>query len=330
MLMSELGNGGQLSVAFVNATLLALWPVLPILLFGYTSRSLSVRRVCAEFSLRASETVELERAVRLYQAVCERLKALYDQCEPPAGFWHAILHSGGDADQEHADELDDLEAHAHYLRSAINRLKSQPLRRLRLWVHAESSQFAFAGALAAYIVGFAILIIASHFLWLDDLPGQLRQPAGWYPLDIRLFYANAVAAGCAAVVAPVFYLVRWACLRQQRGLEFCVFKEFAASDFDWAIDPLRAEQPQGQADASEIATDQNWFAVLGLPHSATVAEIKEAYKTLIKQNHPDRVHGMSPAFRKLAEAQTRKLNNAYQNALCAVSPVAADDQRVAV
>ena len=36
---------------------------------------------------------------------------------------------------------------------------------------------------------------------------------------------------------------------------------------------------------------------------------------LIKQNHPDRVHGMSPAFRELAEAETKRINVAYQEAL---------------
>ena len=47
-------------------------------------------------------------------------------------------------------------------------------------------------------------------------------------------------------------------------------------------------------------------------------EVKEAYKVLIKQNHPDRVHDMSPAFKTLAEAETKKLNAAYRQALLCV------------
>lgn len=318
--MLEPGNGEQLSVALINAALLALWPVLPILLLAYARRSLSVRQTCPEFSLRTSETVELERAVRLYKAACERLKGLYDQAQAPGSLWRAILYGRGDARQEHAGEIEDLEAHAHYLRNAIIVLKHQPLRRLRSWVHVISSQFALAGALAAYIVGFAILFVASRVLSADEFIGPAREPAVWYPLDIRLFYANAIASGCAAVVAPVFYVVRWGALRRQRGLDFCAFKEFAESDLERTIDPLQADEPPRHADADDTGADQNWSAVLGLPHSATIAEVKDAYKTLIKQNHPDRVQGMSPVFRKLAEARTRKLNAAYRRALSAISP----------
>jgi len=318
--MVELGNGEQFSVALVSAALLALWPVLPILLLAYAHRSLSVRQISAEFSLRASETVELERAVRLYQTVSERLKVLGDNAEMPCGFWRAILYGTGHAHQEHAGERDDLEAHAQHLRNAIISLKRQPLRRLRSWAHILSLQFALAGGLAAYLIALAILIIAFRMLSADELFGPMNDSSIWFPLDIRLSYANAIASGSAAVAAPAFYVVRWVLLRQQRGLEFCAYEEFAQSDFDRTIDPLRVEQPPRQADASALGADQNWFAVLGLPHSATIAEVKEAYKTLIKQNHPDRVHGMSPIFRRLAEAQTRKLNAAYQRALAAVSP----------
>jgi DnaJ-class molecular chaperone len=59
----------------------------------------------------------------------------------------------------------------------------------------------------------------------------------------------------------------------------------------------------------------SWFDVLGLSSSATIDDVKRAYKVLMKQNHPDRVFDMSPAFRKLAEAETKKINVAYAQAL---------------
>src|SRR5205085_2453305 len=48
--------------------------------------------------------------------------------------------------------------------------------------------------------------------------------------------------------------------------------------------------------------------------SATVDEVKQAYKLLVKQNHPDRVASMAPVFQELAEAETKKLNIAYAEA----------------
>lgn len=324
--------GGELSAAFVNAFFLALWAVLPGLLFCYTRQSLAVRRLRPEFSLRKSEAIELDRAVRLYEKVCCRLEEIKAQSKSPNGFWRALFGREADIPQHHADEFADLEAHAHHLRATIIRLKRRPLQRLSSWIHIVSSHFAMGRALAAHVVGLALLVVAFHAFeqsaWAGELTTGARNVVVWYPLDERLFYANAVAAGFAAVTAAVFYPVRRASLRQEYALEFCTFKELADTDPAQAIDRPQADQadqdPSQQADLSEVGGDGNWFAVLGLSHSATIEEVKEAYKALIKQNHPDRVHGMSPAFRKLAETETKRLNAAYQQALLSLSPVEAD------
>ena len=168
-----------------------------------------------------------------------------------------------------------------------------------------------------------VLTIAFHVFeqsaWADEFMSGVSNVLIWYPIDERLFYANAVAAGFAAVVAPVFYLMRWVSLRRRYSLEFCVFNDLAKTGPSQSIDQPQAEeaaqdQPQ-QADPSEVCGDRNWFAVLGLSEWATIEEVRKAYKTLIKQNHPDRVHEMSPAFRKLAESETKKINAAYQSCL---------------
>jgi hypothetical protein len=330
--MLELGNEQAFSAAAANAALLALWVALPLILLGYTRRSLSIRRIRANFSLRKTESTELDRAVLHYDKVRRRIEEIHNQSAGPRSLWWTIFGYYPDFDENQADELEDLRAHAHHLRATIVRLRRQPLQRLRSWVHVLSSHFALGGALATYIVGLGLLIVAFQNLWADPLGGAPAGPVVWYLLDARLFYANAVAAGFAAAAAPIFYLVRWVCLRHERLLEFWAFKEFAERALEMQADAAHADAPWRQRGSDEVTHEvahaDNWFAILGISQSATIEEIKDAYKALIKQNHPDRVQGMSPIFRKLAEAETKKLNAAYRHALLVV-PLAAEREAAA-
>jgi hypothetical protein len=149
--------------------------------------------------------------------------------------------------------------------------------------------------------------------WADEL--SRTHSVLWYPLDERLFYANAVATFLAALAAPAFYLVRRASLRQECWLEFRALKELANSDSNEAIEEPQFGDAAHDANAGTNGDDPNWSAVLGLSPSATMEEVKEAYKALVKQNHPDRVHGMSAAFMNLAETETKRINAAYRQAL---------------
>jgi curved DNA-binding protein CbpA len=72
------------------------------------------------------------------------------------------------------------------------------------------------------------------------------------------------------------------------------------------------------APSVEPGHSDSWFAVLGISPSATLDEVREAYKRKIKQSHPDRVQGMAANIRSLAESETKRLNAAYQEALKAV------------
>jgi hypothetical protein len=311
-------SGGELSAALVNAVLLALWAALPGLILGYIRQVLAARNIRPEFALRKSENAELDRAVTLYDQVCRRLEIIERQSQTPARFWRALFDRTDDVPD--AEERDDLQAHAQHLRGTIARLKRRPLQRLHAWVHAAAAQAALAGAIAAYGVALVLAIAASQApgqaAWADEL--NARPALVWYPLDARLFYANAIAAGCAAAAAAVFYLLRRARLRRDYGLEICAFEDLAYSD------PLRpAEPPEHQPafdpspwpEANENSANETWFAVLGLTSAATIEDVRDAYKTLIKQNHPDRVHGMAPVFRALAEAETKRINAAYRQAL---------------
>jgi hypothetical protein len=313
-------SGGELSALLVNAVLLALWAALPGLILGYTRQALAARKMRPEFALRKSEIAELDRAVALYDQVCGRLETIEQQMERPAHFWHALFDRSDDVSD--AEECDDLHAHAQHLRGTIARLKRRPLQRLYAWVHATSAQSALAGAIAAYGAALALAIAApqasGQTAWADELNTGARHALAWYPLDARLFYANAVAAGFAFAAAAVFYLLRRARLRRDYEFEVCAFEDLAHSDPLRPADPPEDQaacDPSQQVEANENNANDAWFAVLGLPSAATIEDVRQAYKMLIKQNHPDRVHGMAPVFRALAEAETKKINAAYRQAL---------------
>ena len=324
--MVEPGSSQEFSLALVNAVLLALWPVLPGLLLGYVRQASATRHIRPEFSLRKSETAELNRAVRLYDQVCRRLKTLEDQSERPSGFWRSLFRCQPRTDRAD-DEAEDLQAHAQLLRESILRLQRRPLQRLRSWVHLISSKSALGRGLAAHVVGFVLLLILFHGpeqpAWADELTTGANSMLAWYPFDERFFYANAIAAGFAAAAAPLFYLARRFGLRREYGCEFCTFRQLARSDPVQLIDQLDTDQVDPDAapaaDSTASNADGACFASLGLSSSATIEDVKEAYKRLVKQNHPDRVHGMSPALRKLAEAETKRLNVAFRQALISVS-----------
>ena len=67
--------------------------------------------------------------------------------------------------------------------------------------------------------------------------------------------------------------------------------------------------------AFDFNSNDGCFTILGLTPAATTDEIKTAYRAKVRLSHPDRVHGLAPAFRILAEAETRRLNAAYEEAL---------------
>jgi len=319
-------EGGELAAALVNAVVLALWVALPGLIVGYVRQARAARKIRPQFALRKSESAELDRAVALYDQVCRRIEAIERRAETPQRFWRALFDCTDDAREADAEERDDLQAHAEHLRGTIARLKRRPLQRLHAWVHAASAQSALAGAIAAYGAALALFIASSQApgqaAWADELNAGARHALAWYPLDARLFYANAAAAGFAIAAAALFYLLRRARLRRDYELEICAFRDLANSDPFRPVEPPPADQaafdPSQWAEANENDANDTWFAVLGLSSAATIEDVRNAYKTLIKQNHPDRIHGMAPVFRALAEAETKKINAAYRQALLCI------------
>jgi len=67
------------------------------------------------------------------------------------------------------------------------------------------------------------------------------------------------------------------------------------------------------------AFDRGWFKMkphnpyraFDLTQDASDAEVDQAYRRLIRQVHPDRMHNAAPEAKARAEARARELNAAY-------------------
>lgn len=318
-------TNSEVSLLFVNVVSLALSTVPPVLLLAYGWQSMAMRNMRPEFSLRPSEVAELDRALLLYARVRRQLSHLDDQ--EPLGLWRALFVHRSDADGGSTDEREDLKAHARYLRATIVRLRGLPLERMRAWIHVASKRYALGNALFVHVETFVMVIAAFYFYgqsaWIQKLMADAADPLIWYPFDERVFHANAAAAAVATLLGPLFYLLRRSRLRDEHGLEFHVLTALAEAEPEQKI-----RQPQGDladddiwagGNSAGMSRDEPWFAVLGVAESASIEQTTEAYKVLLKQSHPDRVHGMSPAIRNVAEEETKRLNAAYQQARASLS-----------
>jgi DnaJ like chaperone protein len=69
--------------------------------------------------------------------------------------------------------------------------------------------------------------------------------------------------------------------------------------------------PAGDADAARV---RQAYETLGVNQSASNAEIKQAYRRLMSQNHPDKIAGSNPAKDVVVEAgrRTREVRSAYE------------------
>jgi hypothetical protein len=312
---------GTLSFAPSGAPLVALLATLPALFVCYIHYRLAAKQLRPDLSLRTLEAIEVRRSVMLYEMVCRRVKEGCGEHRQGGSNWWRPAGRGAFG-QQFREELEDLEAYARDLRSTIIRLRGRPIKRYNFWVHVLSAQFAFGRSLGCYSLILAVLItLFCYFepiLWAPGIEADFKALVLWHAVKGRLLFANWIAVDFVAVAMPVFYWVRRTKLNREHRPAIRSLKAFAATDPDRLINEGQSNEKtreEPRETPPEVPEESRWFAVLGVLPSATIEEVKQTYKMLVKRNHPDRVHDMSRSFVTLAESETKKLNAAYAEAL---------------
>ena len=305
-----------------GAPMMGLLVMLPGLFVCYVHYRVSARDLGPDLSLRNLEAIELRRSVMLYEMASRRIKEGCAEFQKRKRGWRQIIRGERSAfRQQFREELEDLEAYARDLRSTIIRLRRRPFDRYKAWAHVMSARFALSRSLGLCALILALMIglfcYIQPILWAPGIDAGFKTLVLWEAMKGRLLLANWMAVNFVAVAIPAFYVFRRAKLHRKHRPEIKKFKAFAAADPDQLVEEARGEEADAPPahEIAEVVEDGRWHAVLGVLPSATLEEIKQAYKTQIKKNHPDRVHDMSASFVKLAEAETKKLNAAYAEAL---------------
>jgi DnaJ domain len=316
---------GDWPVVLLDVVLLMLWGALPILLVAHVRQALLMRRIRPEFSLRKSEAAELERALAVYRDVRDRLAEIEARGRMTKGILQLVFALQPDLELRGGEERDDLNAHARHLRSTIAKLRGLPLRRVRGRIAAFSLHSAVGGALAIHITTFVALVLAFYFpgarATARELAGTERSMLVWYPFDASYFLANGAGAALGMLFAPAFYLWRRISLASEYSMELAVLRELAETPAEVMVDePAECvddadDSLRNDACRVEPQTEESCFAVLGVDRSATIEQVRAAYRMRIKQSHPDRLAGMSAAIRTFAEDETKRLNAAFQEAI---------------
>jgi hypothetical protein len=148
----------------------------------------------------------------------------------------------------------------------------------------------------------------SFFDWRTDLLGATGAGAVAATGSFFVFRRLGVAKLTAAMAEGVNNIHRWSEL----------YRYWDPDDKTW----LEAEfqgangyEHKIHVEETDAADGSAWHEVLGVEPTASLEEIKSAWKARLKEYHPDRVATLGPKLKALAEEESKTLNAAYEMAM---------------
>ena len=82
----------------------------------------------------------------------------------------------------------------------------------------------------------------------------------------------------------------------------------------WVVDFFWPKK-KTEGDAAPAQAGEAWHEVLGVSPQASLEKIREAYQAKSAEHHPDRAPDQGPEAREAALRMTRKINDAFEQAM---------------
>ena len=232
-------------------------------------------------------------------------------------------------------ELAQVGAQVLALSSDVTGRYNEWLKRAHRWRFWKSGTAACGASLCVYAVTLGILFLL-HPSWVENTSAFVFKYS-WlsWPNNAHAKYgANLVAFIIAAPVALLVWMIRLNQIEISLPDEAAFRSLWYMDDEDEGVDEPHSDDEPSMLDGEKIEADEQtetptvedqaeeapaWYSVLGVSANSSVDEINSAYRAQIKQYHPDKVAGMGPKIREVAEEQTRLLNAAREEGLSRVN-----------
>lgn len=228
------------------------------------------------------------------------------------------------------DALQGIDAGIGELRSAVYETLPDWHKSFDDWAIAQSAILAWKASVLCLLP--AIIVFYLFGALTNDNVGGLQSLLLWNP-------ASSIPLGPLVSAVLISYVVGGAALFYYRkklrsslwGSEAdriwsgLLHKWNSFSDVDAYFAPdnsTSASEEDLERDKATSAPfpefeNEPWHRVLGVSANASADEIKAAYRNRIKDYHPDSVAGRGQKIRDVAEAESRKINIAYDQAKAA-------------
>lgn len=142
---------------------------------------------------------------------------------------------------------------------------------------------------------------------LQDVIAQFNRELGLRLNLKRMFLEIEIAAALADGVMHAD--------EKQELLKICDWLHFPRNEFERLVAMVKAELHSGNTAARHKGMSlDDAYAILNIKSSATMAEVKKAYRRMLSQHHPDKLvsKGLPEEMMKTASQKTFEIKQAYE------------------